>query len=74
VPLELLRTLPGGRRPEKKLHERFKRIQVLGEWFRAEEVLLRYVREQAGGGPRAGRPLRRRAEPAFSRFPQNRAC
>src|SRR5262249_45238273 len=51
VPLELLATLPGGRSLEKKLHERFRRFHVRGEWFRADEVLLRYIREQAAGGP-----------------------
>jgi hypothetical protein len=51
VPLELLATLPGGRRLEKRLHERFKRFHVRGEWFRADEELLRYTREQAAGGP-----------------------
>src|SRR5262245_20438799 len=51
VPLELLPTLPGGRRLEKKLHQRCRRFHVRGEWFKADEALLRHIREQAAGGP-----------------------
>jgi len=51
VPLELLGTLPGGRRLEKKLHERFKRFHVRGEWFRGDETLLCALRDLLDGIP-----------------------
>src|SRR4051812_15157632 len=50
VPLELLLPLPGGRRLEARLHRQWRRLHLRGEWFRADEALLDFIHEQAGGG------------------------
>jgi hypothetical protein len=51
VPLELLADVPGGRELEAQLHRGWQHLHIRGEWFEADEELLRFIREQAGGGP-----------------------
>jgi hypothetical protein len=51
VALELLATMPGGRQVEARLHRQWRHLHIRGEWFRADEELLRYIREQAAGSP-----------------------
>jgi hypothetical protein len=62
VPLELLAAVPGGRELETRQHRRWRHLHIRGEWFRADEALVRYAREQA-----AGRPAREPAPPARAR-------
>jgi hypothetical protein len=40
-----------GRPAPEGLHRQWRHLHVRGEWFRASEDLLCYIREQAGGGP-----------------------
>jgi hypothetical protein len=51
VPLELLATVSGGRELEAQLHREWQHLHIRGEWFEADEELLRFIREQADGGP-----------------------
>jgi Meiotically up-regulated gene 113 len=51
MPLELLAAVPGGRQLEAQLHRRWWHLHLRGEWFRADEALVRYAREQATGRP-----------------------
>src|SRR4051812_35404259 len=51
VPLELLAAVPGGRPEEARLHRRWRHLHIRGEWFRADEALVRSAREQAAGRP-----------------------
>src|SRR5438876_654439 len=51
VPLELLAAVPGGRPEEARLHRRWRHLRLRGEWFRADEALVRSAREQYGGWP-----------------------
>lgn len=48
--LELVGTLPGGRREELELHRRFAVFRGLGEWFRAEPDLLASIYRLLGVG------------------------
>jgi Meiotically up-regulated gene 113 len=50
VPLELLAAVPGGRELEARLHRRWRHLHLRGEWFRADEALMRYTCDQAGSG------------------------
>jgi hypothetical protein len=50
VPLELLAAVPGGREREVREHRRWRHLRLRGEWFRADEALVRYARGQ-GAGP-----------------------
>jgi hypothetical protein len=47
--LEVLASVPGGREREAEEHRRCRHLRIRGEWFRADESLVRYAREQAGG-------------------------
>jgi hypothetical protein len=49
VPLELLSSIPGDRREEARLHREWWHLHIRGEWFHADEELLRYIREQVNG-------------------------
>jgi hypothetical protein len=49
APLELLAAVPGGREREAQEHRRWRHLRLRGEWFRADEALVRYAREQASG-------------------------
>jgi hypothetical protein len=49
VPLELLGAIPGDRREEARLHRDWWHLHIRGEWFQADEELLRYIREQVVG-------------------------
>jgi hypothetical protein len=49
VPLELLAAVPGGREVEARLHRQWRHLHLRGEWFRADEALVRHAREQAAG-------------------------
>jgi Meiotically up-regulated gene 113 len=49
VPLELLAVVPGGRQLEARLHRRWRHLRLRGEWFRADEALVRHARGQATG-------------------------
>ena len=51
VPLELLAAVPGGRQEEARQHRWWRHLHPRGEWFRADEALVRYAREQAAGRP-----------------------
>jgi hypothetical protein len=42
-PLKLLVCVPGGRKTEKELHEKFVQFHIRGEWFRSAPELLQYV-------------------------------
>lgn len=44
--LRLLFTLPGGMEMERRLHARFWRSRIKGEWFKPTPMLLAFVREQ----------------------------
>lgn len=44
-PLKLLGVIDGGKGVEKGCHEMFKDDRLHGEWFRASEALLAYIRE-----------------------------
>jgi hypothetical protein len=48
VPLELLASVPGDRREEARLHREWWHLHIRGEWFHADEELLRYIRVLAG--------------------------
>jgi hypothetical protein len=48
VPLELLAAVPGDRREEARLHREWWHLHIRGEWFHADEELLRYIRVLAG--------------------------
>lgn len=41
--LDLIATFPGSRKTEARLHERFKRYRLAGEWFRVHGHLRRFV-------------------------------
>lgn len=43
--LKLLASMPGSVKLEKYLHERFSDLHHHGEWFRADEKLLRFINE-----------------------------
>jgi hypothetical protein len=58
--LELLADVPGGR----ELHREWRHLHIRGEWFEADEELLRYIAELAGGGPAPEPDLRARAQAA----------
>src|SRR5437764_15150765 len=47
--LQLLGSLPGGADLEQRLHERFERFHVRGEWFQADEEPLAAVRDLLPG-------------------------
>jgi hypothetical protein len=49
VPLELLAAVRGGRQLEARLHRQWQHFHLRGEWFRADEALLRFVHEQVAG-------------------------
>jgi hypothetical protein len=49
VPLELLGSVSGDRREEARLHREWWHLHIRGEWFHADEELLRYIREQVNG-------------------------
>ena len=49
VPLELLASIPGDRSEEARLHREWWHLHIRGEWFRADEELLRCIREQVNG-------------------------
>jgi hypothetical protein len=49
VPLELLASIPGDRSEETRLHRDWWHLHIRGEWFQADEELLRYIREQING-------------------------
>jgi Meiotically up-regulated gene 113 len=66
VVLELLAAVPGGARLEARLHRRWRHLRLRGEWFRADEELLRSIREEAGGRPPEQNP-RIRADAAQMR-------
>jgi Meiotically up-regulated gene 113 len=66
VALELLAAVPGGARLEARLHRRWRHLRLRGEWFRADEELLRSIREEAGGRPPEQNP-RMRADAAQMR-------
>jgi hypothetical protein len=51
VPLEMLADVPGGKGLEAQLHQEWQHLHIRGEWFEADEELLRYIAELAGGGP-----------------------
>lgn len=44
--LRLLCTLPGDTEDEARLHRRFKRSRIRGEWFRPSPSLVQFVRER----------------------------
>jgi hypothetical protein len=44
-----LETGSGDRREETRLHQEWWHLHIRGEWFRADEELLRYIRELAAG-------------------------
>ena len=44
--LRLLATMPGTRRKERTLHRKFAADRVRGEWFRATDDLLAYIRSE----------------------------
>ena len=44
--LIVIGTIPGGRRKERELHERFREFRLNGEWFRAESALLDFICEE----------------------------
>jgi hypothetical protein len=49
VPLELLASIPGDRSEEARLHREWGHLHIRGEWFQADEELLRYIHEQVNG-------------------------
>jgi hypothetical protein len=49
VPLDLLAAVPGGREVEVREHRGWRHLRLRGEWFRADEALVRYARGQAAG-------------------------
>jgi hypothetical protein len=51
VPLELLASIQGDRSEETRQHRQWWHLHIRGEWFRADEELLRYARELAVGPP-----------------------
>jgi hypothetical protein len=48
VPLELLASIPANRSEEARLHQEWSHLHIRGEWFRADEELLHYIRMLAG--------------------------
>lgn len=42
-PLSLILSLPGDRALERRLHERFARHRLRGEWFRPDPELLAFI-------------------------------
>jgi T5orf172 domain len=68
VLLRLLGVMPGGLEAEKYVQEHFADQHVHGEWFRADDALLRFVQEHAGPvrpdlcatAPPVRKPTRRR--------------
>jgi hypothetical protein len=49
VPLEFLAAVPGNRQLEARLHRLWRHLHLRGEWFRADEALVRYIREEVAG-------------------------
>jgi hypothetical protein len=49
VRLQVLATVPGGRDREDREHQRWSHLRIRGEWFRADEGLLRYAQDLATG-------------------------
>ena len=48
APVSLLTTIPGSRRVEASLHDRFVTMRSHGEWFRAEEPILSFIKALDG--------------------------
>jgi hypothetical protein len=48
IPLELLATIDGDKAEEARQHHQWRHLHIRGEWFRADEELLRYIRALAG--------------------------
>jgi hypothetical protein len=48
IPLELLASIDGDKAEEARQHRRWRHLRIRGEWFRADEELLRYIRALAG--------------------------
>ncbi len=44
---KLIGAIPGDRAVEAKLHERFSHLRAHGEWFKAGEDLLAYIKHEA---------------------------
>lgn len=42
-PIQIIKTMAGGRAKEAALHRRFRRLRVLGEWFKNEGSLRKYL-------------------------------
>jgi hypothetical protein len=49
VSLELLGAISGDRSEEARLHREWQHLHIRGEWFHADEELLRCIREQVNG-------------------------
>ena len=45
IGLELLAVFEGSTGEEEKLHERFKKHRVHGEWFKPRKIILKYINE-----------------------------
>ena len=46
VPLQLVLTLRGNRLLEKKLHDRFAKYKIQGEWYELGDALRDFINEQ----------------------------
>jgi hypothetical protein len=54
--LEVLASVPGGREREAQEHRRWRHLRLRGEWFRADEALVRYAQGQAAGAASGADP------------------
>lgn len=48
TPVRLLATMPGGKRNERWLHERFAHVRVDGEWFLPDAEMWAFIRDLKG--------------------------
>ena len=68
VLLGILETLPGSDDVEAKLHEKFVRDRVRGEWFNASESLLNFIEEAIGWRMKSNRMSRDEQESSWREF------
>lgn len=54
--LSLVMTMEGGRTKEKQIHHHFEKFRIRGEWFKAEEPLLTFMKSGGEFHPIYSRP------------------
>ena len=69
IDLELLFSIPGSFRTERKFHQRFAASRHIGEWFRIEGKLMEYIKAELPKlNTRYNKPIR--GDDGYVRFPK----